>query len=833
MFRAAFACLFACAVVLSNPSAEAQVLSRDYSGFTTPEAYLVMANGKSGPVSFNPFLSGLSAQDVDGDGKIDFLVTGIPSDSNLTGPITTTLLHNTGSGTFQQTRGNKPDYCIPPAVFWGPFDHVLPFCTLADLNGDGLADEIFAAEYPNKADSSEVDYPTIKVQFATGPGTFSAPLRYVLGGRHAYIAAVATGDFNGDGRQDIAVLRISQEPDPSTQQFYGFVILLLGNAQGGFTPTHSYATGVYNDIGQNGISGQPDLQMVALDLNGDGKSDLMVYPAPPVLSSLPNLTSPYAVLLGRADGLTLQVSPTASPFLLLAPADINHDGFGDLLAAEIDGFHVLLGGGANSPIFGYFKRDQKLSLGELGPHIMSMAASDMNGDGLPDLMVCDWDTVSIFFQKKDGTFADALQFAGGSSVGAVMADVNNDGHLDIVLEGNPLVILFGDGKGAFTGSRVTGNYYGGSIVTSDFNGDGNADVAIVSGGFGPQNFVDVFMGSGKGWFGPLKSYAVANIYTLLAAGDVNGDGIPDLVVENALPPYDAGQQGPDTSVLLGRKDGTFGLPIASYVGLGDIRGTQDVFLVDMNGDGRLDLITDAGVALGKGDGTFGTPIAFPIDPNANPYFTDVVVGDVNGDGKPDVLLTTTGRITVLMGDGTGNFSVGEVIDPRCGSECLPYLAIGKLNSDSSLDFVAAIVDPAGVTNVITYLNNGSGTFHEAQRVALTEPFFVLYKDFLNAVAIADITGDGINDVIVQSSAIGVLPGTGDGTLAAPIASAYPFGRYGSNAFAIADYNNDASLDLVMPAANGFGRVLNTGPQSWPSYAPAAARHSNAGRQTPR
>lgn len=829
MSKAAFAVLLACFVEFANPSAEAQVLSQANSGFTTPEAYLVQANGNSGPVSFNPFLSGLSAQDVDGDGKIDFLVTGIPSDSNLLGPITTTLLHNTGSGAFKQVLGNKPDYCIPPASFWGPSDSVLPFCTLADLNGDGLPDKIFAAEYPNKADSSEVDYPTIKVQFATGPGTFSAPLRYVLGGRHAYVAAMTTGDFNGDGRQDIAVLRISQVPDPKTQRFYGFVILLLGNAQGGFTPSHSYATEVYNDIGQGGTSAQPDLQMVALDLNGDGKSDLIVYPAPPVLSLPPKLTSPYAVLLGRADGLTLQVSPTPSPFLLLAPAEINHDGFADLLAAENDGFHVLLGGGANSPIFGYFKHDQKLSLGELGSHIMAMAASDMNGDGLSDLMVCDWDKVSIFFQKQDGTFADALQFSGGSSVGALLVDVNNDGHLDIVLEGDPLWIMYGDGKGAFTSSRITGNYDAGSFITSDFNRDGNADVAIVSSSYSPPNFVDVFMGNGKGSFGPMKSYPVANIYTLLATGDVNGDGIPDLLVENALPPYDAGQQGPDTSVLLGRKDGTFGLAIASYVGLGDIRGTEDVFLVDVNGDGHLDLITDAGVALGKGDGTFGTPIAFPIDPNADPNFTNVVVGDVNGDGKPDVLLSTTGRITVLLGDGKGNFSAGQIIDLGCGSECYSFLAIGKLNSGSSLDFVAGVVNSPGPANLITYLNNGNGIFHEAQRVALTEASF---DPYVNAVAIADVTGDGINDVIVQSGLLGVLPGKGDGTLAAPIAFAYPIGTYGSNAFAIADYNHDGALDLVMPAANGFARVLNTGPRSWPSYTPAAVRYPNAERRSP-
>jgi hypothetical protein len=175
------------------------------------------------------------------------------------------------------------------------------------------------------------------------------------------------------------------------------------------------------------------------------------------------------------------------------------------------------------------------------------------------------------------------------------------------------------------------------------------------------------------------------------------------------------------------------------------------------------------------------------------------------------------------GDGDGHFTAGQVIDPGCGSACLPFLAAGELYSNASLDFVAAVVDPAGVTDIITYLNNGDGTSHQAQRVALTEPDFALYNDSLNAVAIADITGDGINDIIVQAGAVGVLPGKGDGTLAAPVSFAYDFGSFGSNAFAIADYNKDGALDLVMPAANGFGRVLNTGPKSWPSYGPSPAK----------
>jgi hypothetical protein len=195
----------------------AQVLTKANTGLTTPEL-IQMGNNTSGIVA--------SAQDADGDGKVDLLV-------NFLGPSgvqNTTLLRNTGNQNFQPIpRNNSSDCLSSPDRAVG--DQSTPsFCTLVDLNGDGMQDKVFAGAYPN-ASTGNLDYPYIKVVLATWPGTFAAPVRYVLGGRNQFVRAIATGDFNGDGRTDIAVLRMVWSR-PDQFEFYVKLSVLYGNQAG-------------------------------------------------------------------------------------------------------------------------------------------------------------------------------------------------------------------------------------------------------------------------------------------------------------------------------------------------------------------------------------------------------------------------------------------------------------------------------------------------------------------------------------------------------------------------------------------------------------------------
>ena len=831
----------ACFGVLSASQLFSQVLTRTNSGFNTPEYFQVTATTSGIP--FPGAITSLSAQDVAGAGKIDLLVSGPnPTNDFQPGLITTTLLRNTGNENFQQIIGNNSSYCQPAFQI---INNVVGFCALADLNGDGIPDKIFADEFPDPANASqgEVDYPEIKVQLATGPGTYAAPHTYVLGGKAEFISAITTGDFNGDGRTDIAVLLMPQplgnsNIPPEEVEVPGRLIVLSGKGDGEFTVSHSYTTSTYYDFLPPQplvyLPALPYLNLVALDLNGDGKSDLIVY------TGLAPGRSPTSIYFGTSGGLSVQPGFGGSYFSDLVAGNFQGEGVHDLAAVETDGtVHVLLWGGPNSTYFNFFKHDQQLLLNEYGPIVLGITAADFNRDGRADLVVQTGSFIDIYLQGEDGTFsaprqyASSLGFCCGSiltpNTGMAVADFNGDGKLDIAVGTNaPLNIYYGDGYGSFTGPAVSsfprsgsGSFFTtGGIVTADFNRDGHADIAEVN-RLSSSNQVGVFLGSGNGSFQPPVNYALSTPNPIIATGDLNGDGIPDLAVINAtfpgtvFPPY----TGPDTNVLLGQPGGTFA-PARGYT-LG-VYGT-DLILRDVNNDGKLDLITDVGVNLGNGNGTFGPLIPFPITPGE--LGEQIVLGDFNHDGKLDVLYSSNNRypptITVLLGDGTGHFTVKQTITPPCalGGGC-GSIAVGNLNGDSNPDFVAGATTTFGM-GVAAYFGNGDGTFREGFTANLfPRPADAFFLGSVVSLAIQDVNGDGTEDIVVQSPNIVVLLGKGGGTFAAPIT--FPTNNpgpgsspSGSATFAFADFNGDGALDVALATGNGFARVLNTGYKTWP------------------
>lgn len=341
-------------------------------------------------------------------------------------------------------------------------------------------------------------------------------------------SAVAIGDFNGDGKQDLAIANLSSNT----------VSILLGDGAGNFTLVSS------NETGNN-----PDSIAVG-DFNNDGKLDLAV------ANNLGGDSGSISILLGDGTGKFTR-GPTygiSGETFSIAAGDFNGDGKLDLAIANYSGDTVLifLGDGRGNFI-------QTPVSPATGAFPSSVAVGDFNADGKLDLAVTNYgsNTVSILLGDGTGKFTLALSPATGTfPISIAVGDLNGDGKLDLAVvnftyEGTVCVLL-GDGTGNFTlaSSPKTG---GGprSIAIGDFNGDNKLDLAVVNAGGdggarpirrghgqldlaggGERNIVSILLGDGTGNFTLASSPATGLAPVSAAVGDFNGDGKVDLAVAN-------------------------------------------------------------------------------------------------------------------------------------------------------------------------------------------------------------------------------------------------------------------------------------------------------------
>jgi Bacterial Ig-like domain (group 3)/FG-GAP-like repeat/FG-GAP repeat len=300
--------------------------------------------------------------------------------------------------------------------------------------------------------------------------------------------------------------------------------------------------------------------------------------------------------------------------------------------------------------------------------------------------------------------------SGGSGAGGIaVADVNGDGKPDVVVTnvcaGGPycefsntgsVAVLLGNGDGTFNPARVfsTGNQISRYLALGDFNADGKLDVAVADGcgGCGNRNIV-IMLGRGDGTFQSPQTYDLPNEPQGITVGDIKGDGRLDIVVGL--------EQNGTSAVLFGNGDGTFSAPETLYPA-----GAYPV-LADINGDGMPDLVVatpcsnpyctkgGVGVLLGNGDGTFQALQNYNSGGSGADFVT---VGDLNRDGKLDVFVANySGKVGTLLGAGDGILSPVQLSNPGVGG---PFsMAIGDVNGDGKPDLVVAIY----------FLNNDSST----------------------------------------------------------------------------------------------------------------------------
>ena len=326
---------------------------------------------------------------------------------------------------------------------------------------------------------------------------------------------------------------------------------------------------------------------------------------------------------------------------------------------------------------------------------------------------------------------------------------------------------------------ATGLSLWGEVVAGDFNGDGKPDLMVNTHTSSEAMGIHILLGNGDGTFAP-PSQVFSGCCTGFAVADFNGDGKLDVIFATG---------DPQVWVLLGNGDGTFTGPVRSISAITDVAPVVG----DFNGDGKLDiaLIVQGGgiaVGLGKGDGTFG---AFEIfaDGFSNPAF-GLVVADFNGDGKLDLAATNPGTplnyidasVNILLGNGDGTFEPPTAF--AVGSYAAGLVA-ADFSGDKKVDLAVTNYLSASVS---VLLGNGDGTLLPANEFPVDA--------YPASIAVADFGGNGKIDLAVGGGAseLCILPGNGDGTFG--VKQDFP-AVSGLHSLSISDFNLDGRPDVVV------------------------------------
>ena len=578
-------------------------------------------------------------------------------------------------------------------------------------------------------------------------------------------------DTNGDRLLDVTATN-SQ----------GQVQVFLGKGDGTFQP--------------GPVSGPvPTGDLLFADVTGDGVPDLI---SCEVLGNGVNIT----IYAGDGAGKFQLQSPTRLPGITksyltgasIAVGDANGDGLPDIFVAysSSDGLWVRVN-------LSRFQRGF-----EMGPEIQINTsvpppkpvvwAQDMNGDGFCDFLVARYYGVEIAYGSATGLGAKTQYTQLGFVPSAFRtADLDGDGIPDIVMPSiNSMQILYGRDIGSTAVQLAMPTYWntGGSVVLADFNRDGITDL------LGPGWYA---LGNGDGTFG--KSTAVSGSYTRAAAGDLNGDGFPDIVFAASASIPKQGSLA--VHVLLNNRAGGFEAPRISYPGTGDGNYTgsataNQLLVADVNRDGTTDILvlststSDVVAMVGNGDGTFRTPILSQCPGTG--YLLDV-----NGDGYPDILTsdyTVANRVCYSNRDGSFNLPKAITLGPgpyEGGSYSL--VVTGDVNGDGLMDLVAVGKVQNGFQTYV-FLSKGGGVYQDP----------IATPEYISPFALVDVNGDGRLDIVGtpgwafnDPKPLAVMFGDGYGHFSRPV----KYATGGAQLLAVGDLNGDGAIEMIF---NGWNRL---------------------------
>ncbi len=572
--------------------------------------------------------------------------------------------------------------------------------TTGDFNGDGRLDVAYALHNPTG----------VAVTLGDGQGGYGVPLvSQVATSTSSTAEALVAADFNGDGRLDLALADFATGP-----------AVYLGLGDGRFAGVS--------------LGGDPlNTGLAAGDFDGDGRRDLAL--------SHRGFTSVAQALFYRGTGAGTFAAPVVwnLPMVLLpyglVARDFDGDGRDDVAVADNFGnaVFVLLGSATLAvTVRGPFP------CGE-GPQ--GIDAGDLDGDGRLDVATADQRGRTLSILRGDGTGslgAPAIVPAPANPRRVRIGAFDGDGRPDIAVSGAGVWTYAGDGAGGVLSPRRYG--VSGDLALADLTGDGRLD--LVAG-------ASLLAGDGAGLFAAQRTFPIPPEATAGVAADFDRDGHPDVAAAHA---------GGTVSVVRGDGQGGFGPASSTLTGTGPV----DLVTSDFDRDGWPDLAVahagtqDVVVLLNDHAGGFARA-SYPV--GGVPQ--SLALGDFGGDGVTDIAVAneTADAIFVLHGVADGTFSLGGTTVVGDGSLAL---AAGRFNADARTDLAWFRAPQGGNLRLQLLSGTGVESFVAGPPIDLYAAEHALAAADLDADGRLDLVGGGDHQPLPQPGGLGVRLGDGLG-----------------------------------------------------------------------
>jgi hypothetical protein len=722
-------------ITWNSATDESGVAATNYELEITPNDGTAGTPGTTGPMRFDNSVFLPEASAVTLGGPQDLLLADLDRDGIEDLVVASSTLSqvqvHTGNGDGTFSSASTPSTTTAPRSV-----------AVADLDRDGVLDVVVGADGG------------LDVLLGNGDGTLQAAVTHQAG---TAIRSVVVADFDKDGIPDVGVALGTAS-----------VGILLGAGDGtlgGLTTTAINAA---------------SWALATGDLNRDGNADLVAAPFGQAVAS---------VLLGNGSGglaAATHTLPSSNGVGRMALADLDHDGALDMLITGSSGSELVYALGNGNGTF-----QTSTTKGTVGS-ASDLTVVDLDGDGALDVLTSSFPNsrVDLFFGNGDGTLQDLTHGdPDRDGIPDVLAAAQSGGRVSM-LEGKTR----GNGDGTIASASLVSMPAAGllEVQTADFDRDGWLDFAVlVTDCCGGE--VEVRTNNGNRTFSYSDDFGGMGDARAMDVGDMNSDGVPDIVV------LDADTTNPDVNVFPGVGDGTFGAAVSTS--LTASTDLHDIALGDMDRDGNLDVVVadlaaDAVVILlGAGDGTLagGTAYSAILSGQTDAAPQSILVADLDRDGILDVLVRNqqgSQGTVVLLGNGDGTLQAPQSSTSALGAE---HINTADMNRDGILDLIAT--DYYGPR---TSLGTGSGTFGSETQTLLT---------ITNSADARDMNRDGIPDLVYGSGSfngVAIAPGQGNGNFGTPSTFST---IYSLNDLDIADLDHDGAMDVVTCAGNSFAQVF--------------------------